>query len=515
MKVLQTAALFLALGLSSGVLAKPLQIIHTNDLHSYFQGTRGGIGGYAQLKKVIDELRAEAASKGIPSLYLDGGDFGEGSSFYFSNQGVDSLRALDMLGVDITVLGNHDFILGGKELRNQMRDAGLKAKILSANLKGKRFMGLSKLMPDYIDYDLDGLKVRIFGLSTSEIHYMYPLRPLGWIADPHKTGVRQANKAVKDGVDYLIGLTHIGLSNDIKLVEKTRTIDLIVGGHSHIRLGRPEHVKNLSGRKIPILQAGAHSGYVGSMIVDVKGKGTSEILDYRMIDISKDMPQDEEMRNFVGTAYVNREQYFGRNWDEVIGFSDITLSGNYNGQDMQTRTCWSRHIARLTRQAAKTELGLQFDVFQGEQIDAGPITYGDMVDNFPHFRRWGDQGWNVARGRISGFLLKQILNVFSQSEVALQVMIDGLHAQDKSGKDVPYDPTVHTAESAILNGEQIQNLRYYSIALPSEVPYGMEKLLNIFGRVILHQLDYLEDKNYWPLLEEYIQKNSPIRCLND
>ncbi|WP_408096141.1 bifunctional metallophosphatase/5'-nucleotidase [Peredibacter sp. HCB2-198] len=515
MKVLQTAALFLALGFSNSLFAKPLQIIHTNDLHSYFQGTRGGIGGYAQLKKVIDELRADAKAKGIPSLYLDGGDFGEGSSFYFSNQGVDSLRALDMLGVDITVLGNHDFILGGKELRNQIRDAKLKAKILSANLKGKRWMGLSNLMPDYVDYNLDGLKVRIFGLTTNEIHYMYPIRPLGWIANPHKTGVKQANKAVKDGVDFLIGLTHIGLEHDIKLVENTRTLDLVVGGHSHIRLGKPELTKNLNGRLIPILQAGAHSGYVGSMILDIKGKGEAEILDYKMINIFKDMPQDEIMKEFVGTAYMNREQYFGRNWDEVIGFSDITLSGNFNGQDSQTRTCWSRHIARLTREAAKTELGLQFDVFQGEQIPAGPITYGDIVDNFPHFRRWGDQGWNVARARISGFVLKQILNALARSEVALQVMIDGIKAQDKAGHEVPYDPTVHTAESAMINGEQIRNLRYYSIALPSEVPYGMEKLLNIFGRVILHQLDYLETKNYWPLLEEYIQKNSPIRCLKD
>lgn len=516
MKVLQTAALFLALGVSSTVLAKPLQILHTNDLHSYFQGTRGGIGGYAQLKKVIDDLKAEATAKGIPTLYLDGGDFGEGSSFYFSNQGVDSLRALDMLGVDVTVLGNHDFILGGKELRNQIRDAKLKAKILSANLKGKHWMGLSRLMPDYVDYNLDGMKVRIFGLTTSEIHYMYPLRPLGWIADPLKTGIKQAKKAQKDKVDFLIGLTHIGLEHDIKLVEKTRTLDLVVGGHSHIRLGKPELTKNLNGRLIPILQAGAHSGHVGSMILDIKGKGEAELLDYRMVEVYKDMPQDEGMKSFVKTAYANRENYFNRRWDEVIGFSEITLSGNYNGQDTQTRTCWSRHIARVTRLAAKTELGLQFDVFQGEQISAGPITYGDIIDNFPHFRKWGDQGWNVARARISGFVLKQILKALSNSEVALQVMIDGVKVKDLAkGQEIPYDPTVHTVESAMINGEEIRNLRYYTIGLPSEVPYGMEKLLNVFGRVILHQLDYLEEANYWPLLEEYIQKNSPLRCLND
>ncbi len=121
MKLFKAISIALALSASTASFSKVIQIIHTNDLHSYFQGTRGGIGGYAQLKTVIDELKRDATSKGIPSLYLDAGDFGEGSSFYFSNQGVDSLRALDMLGVDVTVLGNHDFILGGKQLRNQIR----------------------------------------------------------------------------------------------------------------------------------------------------------------------------------------------------------------------------------------------------------------------------------------------------------------------------------------------------------------------------------------------------------
>ncbi len=81
----------------SNAEARLVQIIHTNDLHSYFAGTRGGMGGYARLKTLVDELKEKASRQGIPSMYLDGGDFGEGSSYYFSNQGVDSLRALDLL----------------------------------------------------------------------------------------------------------------------------------------------------------------------------------------------------------------------------------------------------------------------------------------------------------------------------------------------------------------------------------------------------------------------------------
>ncbi|MCM2349873.1 MAG: metallophosphoesterase [Bacteriovoracaceae bacterium] len=516
MKFLKSIPLCLGLLLAPQTYAKVIQIIHTNDLHSYFQGTRGGIGGYAQLKTVIDELKDEARAKGIPTIYLDGGDFGEGSSFYFSNQGVDSLRALDLLGVDVTVLGNHDFILGGKQLRNQIKEAGLQATMLSANLKGKRFMGLSKLLPNYVDYEFEGKKLRIFGLTTSEVHYMYPLRPWGYIANPHKAGIKQAAQARKDNVDFTIALTHIGLENDIRLVEKSRSIDMVVGGHSHILLRKPQLTENLEGRLIPIIQAGAHAGYVGSMTLDLLGDGQAEMLDYRMINITKDMPQEKVMREFVTEAYKKREHYFGRSWDEVIGYSEITLSGNYNGQDTQTRTCWSRHLARMTRKVAKTELGLQFDVFQGEEIAPGPITYGDIVDNFPHFRKWGDQGWHVSRATISGFLLKKILQIMANSEVALQVMIDGVEVQNKSGDGrVPYDPTIHTTNEAMIAGEQLNSFRYYTVAMPSEIPFGILKLGNVLGYALLNNLRTVENSHYWPMIEGYIRENSPLRCLKN
>lgn len=44
---------------------------------------------------------------------------------------------LDALGVDVSVIGNHDFMLGGPILANQIKKANLKAVILSANLKNK------------------------------------------------------------------------------------------------------------------------------------------------------------------------------------------------------------------------------------------------------------------------------------------------------------------------------------------------------------------------------------------
>ncbi len=496
--------------------AKVIQIIHTNDLHSYFQGTRGGIGGYAQLKTVIDQLKMVAAEKGIPTIYLDGGDFGEGSSYFFSNQGIDSFRALDLLGVDVAVLGNHDFMLGGRELRDQIINSGLKAKIISANVKNKALLGLKKIMPNYADFDFEGTKVRVFGLTTNEIHYMYPLRPLGFISNPIKAAARQTKRAKKDGVDFTIALTHIGLKKDTELVQKSSLIDLVVGGHSHTKLPTPQFTKNRDGREVPILQAGAHSGHIGALMIDIQSEGQSKVLDYRFIDITKDMPKDQELEEFSLAAEKDREAYFGRSWEEVIGFTEITLNGNFNGKPRNPKTCWSRHMARLTKEIGEAELGMQADMFQGEEIPAGPITFGDMIDNFPHFRNWGDQGWKISRAEISGLVFKKLLRLLENAKEPLYVTFDGLTVLDStSGEAVVYDSLVHKSQEVYINGEKISSWRRYSIAMPSEITYVIRKTIGPLSGLIFKDVTTVDDSDYWPVLENYIKQNSPLTCLEN
>ena len=515
MRISNALKLALPLMLASSAQAKLLQIIHTNDLHSYFNGTRAGAGGYARVRTVVDKLKKEAKVQGIESLYLDAGDFGEGSSYYFSNQGADSLRALDLLGIDVTVLGNHDYILGGRALKDQIIQSNLKTPILSANLVGKTLMGLNKLMPDYLDFNLAGKKVRVFGLTTPEIHFQYPLRPLGFIAPSHYVGIQQAQKARKDKVDFLIALTHTGINADIKLARNTFSVGLVVGGHDHFLLREPEMVENMQKRLVPVVQAGAHGGIVGQIIMDIRDDGTSEMVSYKQHKIDKEVPVHPEVDAFVGNAYMNREQYFGRDWNEVIGSSEIVLNGNVNGLDQNNKSCWSSHMARLIRSTAKTELSMHFDIFQGEQIEPGVIRFGDMVDNFPHFRSWGDQGWSVARAWVNGWILKKVVALLDGPNASfISMTMDGLEAYEKGRGVVPFNPKRHKSSQVRVNGLPIKNLAFYSLSFPSEVPYALMKLSGL-SSYIIRNMEYMDNTNFWPLLEDYIRTNSPLRCLEN
>lgn len=511
------ALTILLCGLTTSASAKLLQIIHTNDLHSFFAGSRTGLGGYSRIKTVIDKLKADAESKGIKTLYLDGGDFGEGGSYYYSNQGLDAFRALDLLGVDVTVLGNHDFMLGGKDLNRQIEDSGLKANLLSANLKGKPFMGLRNKVKPYVDYDLDGMKIRIFGLTTPEIHFQYPLLPHGFIGPSHKKGIAIAEQSQRDGVDFLIGLTHIGVNKDEILASHSRSINMIIGGHSHTRLDQPKMVENLEGNLVPVFQTGAHGMAVGSAIIDVQGEGEAKLIDYRLYDISKDIIEDDELKKFVDEAYVNRERYFNRSWTEVIGFSEIPLTGMVAGKVKDPKSCWSQHIARLSRLTAKTDLAIQFDIFQGEEIPAGPIHFGDLVDNFPHSSGWGDKGWNINRSRVSGFVLNTVLKALSSADEVFDTTIDGIEVYDENkGMPVRFQTGgVHQPENALINGAKIDNLKFYTVALPSEIPFAVGKFSIPLRNLLLMNSQEVEDSYFWPLFEDYLSKNSPLRCLDN
>jgi 5'-nucleotidase len=190
--------------------ARLIRIIHTNDLHSYFTGYYTGLGGYAKVRTKIKEIREEAQMKGIEVIHLDAGDWGEGTSFYHSNQGVDSIRALQLLGVDVATIGNHDHMMGGKVLGQQIRKAGVKTKFTVANIKPTPSMDLRDVVSPFVDLERAGISVRIIGLTTAQAFFQYTMAP-GKILDPVTIGENQGRAAKKSGRELVIALTHIGM----------------------------------------------------------------------------------------------------------------------------------------------------------------------------------------------------------------------------------------------------------------------------------------------------------------
>ena len=487
--------------------ARRLQIIHTNDLHSMFAGTHGR-GGYAQLKHVLQRLVLEGKRQGIDSLILDGGDFSEGSSFFLVDRGIDTFRALDLLGHEAAVLGNHDHMMGDEVLSDQIEQAELRARILSANAVFASSSDARNLVRPYAIFRKGGLRIIVIGLSTPELYYQYSLRP-GYILPPLLVIGHYERIARQEGADLVVALTHLGLAADRRLVQHTTRVDLVVGGHSHSFLEEPVEVRNRDGRRVPIVQAGAHGFAVGRLIVEAREPGEILIRDYGLYPVNMASPEDPEVWAFVERAVERRHTYFHGRWDQVVGGSRISLYG-YSHEGASGKEYWIEQQARMVREAAETDIGVHIGNFNGIMVPPGEITYGNIVDNMPHVRRFGEHGWQLGRSNLEGWRLLAILKAFINLSGQLAFRFDGLKWRQAVIPDwVPLVGGWLWLWDVRVGGQPLKRHRHYSLGFTSEIARAARELLPSVEQVLFPQFEKM-DHRYWQVTENYIRQHSPL-----
>ena len=390
--------------------ATKIQIIHTNDLHSYLKGYSPEQGGYYRVKTLIDKLKSEAQLKGIESIVLDGGDFGEGSHYFLADEGIHSFEALKRLGIDAAVIGNHDYMFGGKKLGEQIRAVNSKTQFLGANIAHTLDMKLTGLLKPTARFNVSGIQVEVIGLTTSSLHFSYAISP-GLIFPAAPVSRSHSKKAKEEGADLVVALTHLGLSKDKSLVKKDENLDIVIGGHSHTRLDKILWEKNILGKNVPIVQTGAQGNAVGSLILDVTKGAGYKVVSYKLHDADTSVKPDKDLLEFVNEVdKKTKKALAGDRFDEVIGYSDYDLSGYGNsGHVDHQEGCWTSVLGDIVREGNGADIGLYLSSFAGKLIPAGPITYGNIIENFPHIQAFGQPGWEVMTFRIDGWKLYSLL----------------------------------------------------------------------------------------------------------
>ena len=68
----------------------------------------------------------------------------------------------------------------------------------------------------------------------------------------------------------------------------------------------------------------------------------------KLHDVTKDTTEDEQIKNFVELAIEQRNDLFDGRWDEIVGFSEIALSGYKEGKSPKKEaTCWGQILPEL------------------------------------------------------------------------------------------------------------------------------------------------------------------------
>lgn len=256
---------------------KELLIFHTNDMHSrvepfsddYQDTLLAGKAGMVRRVTFISRQRKEH-----PDLLLfDSGDFSQGTPYYNMFKGEVEIKLMNAMKYDAGTIGNHEFDFGLDNMARLFKMADFPIVCANYDVRGTVLEGLVK---EYTVIEREGVRIGVFGLGApldglvaahcyGNVKYEDPVSEAQRIADILKN---------QEKCDLVICLSHLGWMedqfSDIELIENTRNIDVVLGGHSHSYFTEPKFYKNLDGVDVPVQQMGKNAAFVGKMVLKLQ-----------------------------------------------------------------------------------------------------------------------------------------------------------------------------------------------------------------------------------------------------
>ncbi len=267
-----------AVAVSAPAYGGDLVIMHTNDTHgNMVPEHRKDLGGVERRKVIIDSIRGAERN----TLLVDAGDDVQGFLYFTLYKGEVEYEAMNRLGYEFTVPGNHEFDNGLQALADNYRR--LDAVKLCANYDFSN-TPVAGLTQQYAIKEYEGKRIALIGVGCQPKGMIAPECYCGMIysdavavADSIAGVLKSQNKA-----DYVIVISHLGyevdrpeLPSDSLLAVNSSNVDLIIGGHTHtvIDPSEPNHpryvFKNRQGEDVLVAQAGKWGEYIGKITIDL------------------------------------------------------------------------------------------------------------------------------------------------------------------------------------------------------------------------------------------------------
>lgn len=403
MQKIQRFSLLLLIVVSGHLAGHKVIILHNNDTHGYYQKNAHGEGGFAATQTLIKQIRAEAQKTETPVLLLSGGDVNTGTPESDMLDAEPDFRAMEIMGFDAMAIGNHEF--DKPKLRTQQ--SWVTFPFLSANTYTKQ-APKHHAFQSYVILERGKFKVAVFGLTTPDTKFM---------ANPEVAGEFEFHSAIAEArelvpklrkrADLVVAVTHLGhyedgrhghrSEGDVTLARAVSGIDVIVGGHTQIKLEEPD-IQNGT----IILQAGEWAKYLGRLDLEFGANGVTAHR-YELIPINltrkvtgiggvpvlnasgqpkrelvgSKIPEDQELLELFKPFVVQTAKLLGN----VIGKVDGLFHGR--GAQIQGETNLGRLTARAQRVKVGADLAIQNAGGVRADLDTGDVTIREVLSIHP------------------------------------------------------------------------------------------------------------------------------------
>ena len=440
---------------------KHLTLLHSNDMHGDFLAEEVDdtlVGGVSMLSGYISKVREEEPN----TLYCIAGDMFRGSVIDSDFKGISTIEIMNILSPDVVTLGNHETDYGVSHLLFIEKCANF--PIINANMHIK--INNARLFKPYTIIELDGMKILFIGILTEEVLAQTKTEGLiGTFVDVEEAArevgkICNAHNAID--IDLTVLMTHIGFEEDKKLasiLDPAYGVDVIIGGHSHTFLKKPEKVND-----ILIVQAGTGTDQIGRFDITVDTLHNC-VADYKWKSVpidSKHCPRDEKLETILTKYKSSTDEKYSR---------VVTRFAKKLTHPERTR---ETELGDLFAEIMRESLHLDIMLLGSGSIrnpELGPIVLlSDLVECFPY-----DDAIHMLR--ISGAQLKRMIAYMLRDEVW-----QGAHCefyQFSDGFRVTYDRVTRTFEEFALNDEEIDDEQMLNVGLQNftfnntEIAFGI------------------------------------------
>lgn len=469
---------------------KKFTILHSNDMHGDIMAESGKdrsevIGGLALLSGYINKVRSE--EKNV--LYVIAGDMLQGSIIDTEYKGLSTIEIMNYLSPDVVTIGNHEVDYGLPHLLFLEKVANF--PIVNANLYIKKYN--KRLMKSHLIIKKDGFDILFTGVITEAIMASIEQDPLvgSFISlEEAKTEVGRICNAYKhDDIDLTILLTHIGFESDkelASLLDPDWGVDMIIGGHSHTVLDKPETVNN-----VLITQAGVGTNQIGRFDIIVDDE-TNRIVSYTWKLIPIDNSIAEPDTRLIGLI-DSFKKVVDQKYNTVI--SKFTTELTHPRRDVETSL--GNLVADAYAENASVDVMLAGSGSIRTQKLGPVVTLMDFKTAFPY-----DD--SISKFSITG---KQLYQLFSHIMRKENRNGEGECYQVNAGVKAVYCESTGTLQSLTINGQSVvpedlytigiqgyhvkQAECYLSIAIEELLKNGPHKVVTTSSQEVLEE--YLRD----------------------
>lgn len=346
-------------------------------------------------------------------------------------KGEQSLDFFHAVEPDADTFGNHDFDFGPDRALELVERAPQPWLCANVERNGDRFGAESDVRPWQV-FEVGTSRVGVFGLVTPRTASINPATEDVSFTDPYAAAREAVSALRREGVDYVVCLSHLGRGDETLAAEVD--VDVILGGHNHA-----EVVERLDDTLL------TRPGVNGEVLYEVS------------------LPEREATRQVVAEGPLNEtvrdamaERMAAAGVDDIVATVDDpvgrTETDCFHGES---------RVGNFVTDAYRWRTGADVAIQNAGGIRSGPplageVTVGDLISLIPF-----DEPLVLAA--VTGAELKA---AFAQGEGSRLGFgePEWWHAH-VSGATIAYDREAEELVSATVDGEPVEDNQTYTLAI--------------------------------------------------